>query len=754
MPDVEIWGGLECTVARIKDSYVDQTVLNGHEHRPDDLERFASLGITRVRYPVLWERVAPEGFERPDWRWTDERLNRLRELGVKPIVTLVHHGSGPRHTSMLDPGFATGVAEFAALVAERYPWVDAYTPVNEPLTTARFSGLYGHWYPHARDEASFLRMLVHEIRATQLAMAAIRRVNPGAMLIQTEDLAKIHATTPVAHAAEFQNQRRWLSLDLLTGRVDPSHPMWPRLRDAGLADAITGFVTDPCPPDILGFNHYLSSERLLDHRVERYQPLPWSFDGSEGHMDVEAVSVLAEGPTGIEGLLREAWERYGLPMAITEVHLGSTRDEQVRWLYEVWQAARTLRRDGVDMRAITVWSLLGSYDWNQLLTNCVGYYEPGPFDVRSPQPRETAIAGMVRAIATKGEADHPVLDTPGAWHRADRFLWRPVRCCPFTPADRAPDWCRPPNQARRLLIVGSTGTLGRAFARVCARRGLAYRLVGRAELDIADPASVRAALENHRPWAVINAAGFVRVDEAEAASDRCRRENAEGPAVLAAACDAAGIPLVGFSSDLVFDGSKGAPYVESDAPAPLNVYGETKAAAERAVAGAERGLVVRTSAFFGPWDSHNFVAAALRGLARGEPFVAAADVTVSPTYVPDLVNTVLDLLIDGERGVWHLANAGAVTWADLAREAAGRARLDPGLVRGVPAAELGWTAKRPAYSVLGSVRGRLMPPLSDALDAHFQAWRDEPVRTVPPLTPSPESRAARRAPTPLADAAE
>ena len=82
MPEVEIWGGLECTVARIQDSYVDQSILNGHEHRLDDLDRFASLGIKRIRYPVLWERVAPDGFDKADWRWTDERLNRLRELGI------------------------------------------------------------------------------------------------------------------------------------------------------------------------------------------------------------------------------------------------------------------------------------------------------------------------------------------------------------------------------------------------------------------------------------------------------------------------------------------------------------------------------------------------------------------------------------------------------------------------------------------------------------------------------------------------
>ena len=111
-----------------------------------------------------------------------------------------------------------------------------------------------------------------------------------------------------------------------------------------------------------------------------------------------------------------------------------------------------------------------------------------------------------------------------------------------------------------------------------------------------------------------------------------------GPQVLAERCAAAAIALVTFSSDQVFDGSIARPRVESDAVRPLNVYGRSKAAAEARVREAHpAALVIRTSAFFGPWDEHNFLAQALRALARGEPFTAADDVRVSPTYVPDLV---------------------------------------------------------------------------------------------------------------------
>ena len=141
---IEVWGGLECTVARVDDTYVDQTLLNGHHHRPQDLDAFAALGIRAMRYPVLWERIAPDGLGRADWSWTDERLARMRDLGIRPIAGLLHHGSGPRHTDLGQPDFAAKLAGFAAAVAERYPWLEFYTPVNEPLTTARFSGLYGH----------------------------------------------------------------------------------------------------------------------------------------------------------------------------------------------------------------------------------------------------------------------------------------------------------------------------------------------------------------------------------------------------------------------------------------------------------------------------------------------------------------------------------------------------------------------------------------------------------------------------------
>jgi dTDP-4-dehydrorhamnose reductase len=741
IPILEMWAGVECTVNRVGDQYFDQLERNGHASRLDDLDLFAELGIRAIRYPVLWERTAPDGVEKADWSWADERLGRLRELGIRPIVGLVHHGSGPHHTSLVDPSFPEKLAEFARAVAERYPWVDSYTPVNEPLTTARFSGLYGFWYPHGRDGLTFARALLTECRATILSMQAIREVNPAAQLVQTEDLGKTHSTPLLAYQAEFENERRWLSFDLLCGRVARSSLMWKYLRDLGINEAeLDWFLENPCPPDVLGINHYVTSERFLDERTERYPTWSHGGNGKHNYADVEAVRVCAEGTAGPHALMKETWERYGLPLAVTEVHIGCTREEQLRWLKEVWDEAVSLQHEGVDVRAVTAWSLLGAYDWNSLVTRGDGYYEPGVFDLRGPRPRPTAIARMITDLATGQEPDHPLLDTPGWWHRPERLFYPSVSCqlsgvTPPTSSlklrlakggveggglDNGQPAMNNQKSRRPLAIIGARGTLGRAFARLCELRGIPYHLLTRQEMDITDPASVERALTELRPWAVVNAAGYVRVDDAERDVDACLRVNAQGPAILAASCARQGVPLLTFSSDLVFDGACTTPYVESNTVAPLNVYGRSKAEAEvRVLKAHPSALVIRTSAFFGPWDDYNFVTIALRQLTAGQTFVAAEDGVVSPTYVPDLVNTSLDLLIDGEYGLWHLANKSAIAWAELARLAASIAGVDASRVEARPTRELGLTAPRPSYSVLGSERGMLLPSLDNAMSRYF-----------------------------------
>src|SRR6185503_14465058 len=110
---LELWAGIECTVNRVGDTYSDQLERSGHAVRSKDLERLAALGVRTIRYPVLWERTAPDALDNCDWSWADERMASFRRLDLVPIVGLVHHGSGPAYTSLVDPQFPEKLAAYA-----------------------------------------------------------------------------------------------------------------------------------------------------------------------------------------------------------------------------------------------------------------------------------------------------------------------------------------------------------------------------------------------------------------------------------------------------------------------------------------------------------------------------------------------------------------------------------------------------------------------------------------------------------------
>jgi dTDP-4-dehydrorhamnose reductase len=378
-----------------------------------------------VRYPVLWERTAPDGV--CDFTWPDARMARLRELGVPAIVGLMHHGSGPRSTSLLDPLLPEKLADYAGRVAERYPWVDAWTPINEPLTTARFSALYGYWYPHAADSHSFALALVHQCQAIASAMRAIRKVNPRARLVQTEDLAFVRATPRLQYQADFENHRRWLTFDLLYGLVDHHHPMYRYLAGQGddVRRVLDGLCEAPCPPALLGLNYYATSERFLDDRIDHYPPSAIGGNGRDLYADVEAVRVCPDGLLGLRALLGQAWARYHQPMAVTEAHLGCHVDDQCRWLVSVWGDACAARHDGADVRAVTAWAAFGSYDWHNLVTREDGRYEPGLFDVRGGTPRPTLLAEVARALARGARPGHLGIQGQGWWESDQRLVYRP-----------------------------------------------------------------------------------------------------------------------------------------------------------------------------------------------------------------------------------------------------------------------------------------------------------------------------------------
>lgn len=712
----ELWGGIECTINRIGDTFFDQLEFLNHYNRRGDIEALASTGIKKLRYPVLWEKHQPVKGQPINWTWIGQQLSLIRNAGITPVAGLVHHGSGPAYTDLLDKHFPKLLAAYAHEVAKKFPWIGYYTPVNEPLTTARFSALYGHWYPHKKDDHSFFTALINELKGTVLSMQAIRKINPGAKLVQTEDLGKTYGVPLLHYQVTFENYRRWLSLDLLCGKVDDKHPLWKYIIHNGISKAdLEFFLDNPCPPDIVGFNYYITSERYLDTDLKKY---PFNVHGGNGkhrYADVEAVRVEVNEPTGIKVLLREAAERFNLPMAVTECHLHCWREEQLRWFKHIYSACNELVKERLDIKAVTAWSMLGAYGWNKLLTACPGDYEPGVFDTRSGKPRATALAAYLKELTHSHWNERLIHAQPGWWQRESRYIYdNPPDISPVIIMNNAAD-------ISPILIIGKNGTLGKAFAGICNQRHIAHHLLSRQQCDITSKDSIEAAIAQYRPWAIINAAGYVKVDEAETDCDNCFKANTAGAENLAKACEAAGIKLVTFSSDLVFDGKKNSPYIESDAVNPLNVYGKSKANAESIISGINpSALIIRSSAFFDTMDEFNFAYFTIKLLSGQQQFTAAKNVHISPTYVPDLVNATLDLMIDDEQGIWHLANQGETTWADFAFEIANRADLDARYINVIPPSEMNWAAPRPLYSVLSTEKGYTLPTLENALDRFFK----------------------------------
>lgn len=720
---MEIWGGVECTVARIRNRVHDQLKLNGHEKRQGDLELIAGLGIKKIRYPLLWEKSVKN--PREFFYFHDQRLSKLKELNITPILGLLHHGSGPFFTNLSDKDFPFYLAEFAMRVADRYPWITYYNPVNEPLTTARFSGLYGVWYPHQRSDEAFVKIFINEMRGVVLSMQNVKQVNTNATLVQTEDLCKIHHTQILGDQANFENTRRWLTYDLLSGKFTPEHPLYGYFLKHGIKESELTFFRENIPePFICGFNYYPTSERYLDEHLYRY---PRRYHGGNGilrYADLEAVRAGNITPAGSYNLLKEAWERYHLPLALTEVHLGCTREEQLRWFYEAYQNGLRLVSEKVDFRAITAWSLLGSFDWNSLLRLQKSHYESGVFDIRSGNPRPTALSEMIKELNTIGEFKHPILEVPGWWNREIRVLYNYQE---YKSGEQDLELTK----ISPLLIIGARGSLGKAFARVCEKRGIVYQLVSREQVDIASRESLGKYLEKTQPWAILNAAGFTNIDKAELSTAECFRENTLGPTILAEICKSSGIKLVTFSSDQVFNGKKRNPYVENDTPSPLNKYGESKQQAEEAVLRVNPdSLIIRSSFFFNPWNPADFISLLLQQGTNCPSLYMASDIIISPTYIPDLVQTSLDLLIDNESGIWHLSGPDEISHFNFTQLALNIAGKTHNHLISCPFKKLNYTANRPTYSVLLSSQGISLPSLKTSLFNFMNELKVQPITSI------------------------
>ncbi len=272
----------------------------------------------------------------------------------------------------------------------------------------------------------------------------------------------------------------------------------------------------------------------------------------------------------------------------------------------------------------------------------------------------------------------------------------------------------------KILVTGAGGMLGRDVVLAAGNAGHDVVGFGHTELDITDPATLGAKFELERPDVVINCAAWTDVDGAEESEETALAVNGAAAGNVAAAAAKVGASVVYVSSDYVFDGSKGAPYVETDQTAPLSAYGRTKLAGEEATAAAnKRHFVVRSSWLFGIGGS-NFVETMLRLASTQNEVLVVRDQVGSPTYTWHLAYGIVRLIEGVEFGIHHMAAGGACSWYDFAREIFDQAKVEC-LVLSATTDMLGRPAPRPAYSALDSQREHAieLPPWRDGLSAYL-----------------------------------
>jgi len=343
---------------------IDQMEVCGHyQHWREDFDAVQEVGINFLRYgPAIHKTFLGPG--KYDWDFADLTLSDLKRRDITPILDLCHFGVPDWIGNFQNPDFPQLFATYAAAFAERYPWIQLYTPVNEMFICAMFSAKYGWWNEQMTSDRSFVTALKHIVKANVLAMNEILKRRADAIFIQSESSEYFHADSPKAiHTAELMNSRRFLSLDLNYGRRVDSE-MYEYLFDNGMTREEY---------------HYFLGNRLKQHCI-----LGNDYYRTNEHRVFEDGHTTASGEVfGYTEITRQYYNRYRLPVMHTETNLveGPVGDEAVHWLWKEWANVLRLRNVGIPTVGFTWYSLTDQVDWDTALreqngnVNALGLYD-------------------------------------------------------------------------------------------------------------------------------------------------------------------------------------------------------------------------------------------------------------------------------------------------------------------------------------------------------------------------------------------
>lgn len=403
-PEDFFWaGGVEDTfVPQTRPGHraLDEYELIGHyEHWREDLAVAKALGLRALRWGIPWYRVEPER-GRFDWRWIDEVLPcMVQELGITPIVDLMHYGCPFwLHREFDNPDYPAAVASYAAEFAQRYKGlVRWYTPLNEPLVNALMCGKRGLWPPYLRGDQGYLRVMVQLAKGIVATVRALKEIDPHSIMVHVDAAGIVRAERRDLERLAAEDQlRHFICYDLITGRVDAEHALFPWLLRNGVSPAdLYALAAQPIDLDVLGLNFYpqWSTKQVYINR-----------QGKLAYREIERQGL------GFAEMIASYQQRYQAPVIVTETSARGSDRVRARWLAAGLGAIKALRRQGVPVLGYTWFPIFTMIDWSYRLAKGpveqyrleLGLYRLG----RTGEPRwaATPLVEQFRAYVADPEA--------------------------------------------------------------------------------------------------------------------------------------------------------------------------------------------------------------------------------------------------------------------------------------------------------------------------------------------------------------